>query len=376
MSSNTALLVNIFFSLTIGFSIAYFSIPIIIRIARVKKLFDVPNERSATKIVVPTLGGISILIGFVISLLIASGKVNIDCLKYLFAAIFVMFSVGLKDDLIGTSAVRKLLIELAVAFGLVLLGNYRLTDLHGLFGIGQTGYIFGTILSVIALVGIINAFNLIDGIDGLASGTGILVSLTYGVWFLNAGDPLYTIACFSLAGSLGAFFLFNVFGKTNKIFMGDTGSLILGTILAVFTIHFNEFIPADSNVMEGLPALSLAIMIVPVIDTLRVFAIRIYRRRSPFRADMNHIHHQLLRIGLSHLNSTLLIILINGLIIILALSIINVLGNNFTFLMILGLGFFLGNLPFEIIKYREKRSATAGESENSRDHLLPDEKLV
>jgi len=367
--------ITILYSLAIGFSIAFFIIPFIIKVARVKKLFDIPNERSATRQVVPTLGGVAILLGFFISVLISSGKYNIDDLKYLFAATFVMFGVGLKDDLLGTSAMRKLVIELSVALGLVILGNLRITNLHGLLGIEQMGYFSEIILSVIAFVGIVNAFNLIDGIDGLASGTGILISLTYGIWFLNAGDYLYMIACFSLTGSLFAFFLYNVFGNTNKIFMGDTGSLLVGTILAVFTIHFNGFIPVSDGMEEGLPAISLAIMIVPVIDTLRIFVIRILKKKSPFSPDMNHIHHQLLRLGYSHLKSSLIIISINAIFILLALSFIHTLGNNLVFLITLGLGFFIANIPLEIVKLRERNRSRLRKTGNKTQLLICKENL-
>jgi hypothetical protein len=125
----------------------------------------------------------------------------------------------------------------------------------------EIGYILGAVISIVAIVGLINAFNLIDGIDGLAAGIGLLISLVYGFWFLNAGDVVYALACFSLSGSLIAFLLYNVFGKTNKIFMGDTGSLILGTIIAVLTIHFNEYQPVANIAAHGLPAISLAIML-------------------------------------------------------------------------------------------------------------------
>ena len=354
---------NIFLSLTISFAAVYFIIPFIIRIARVKKLFDIPNSRSATRQVIPTLGGIAIFFGFFISVILSSGSININELKYLFVATFVMFALGLYDDLLGSAAVRKLIIELALAIGLVLLGNYQFSDLHGLFGIHEIGYVMGSILSVVTIVGIINALNLIDGIDGLASGTGILISFTYGLWFLFAGDYLYAVSSFSLTGSLAAFFLYNVFGIRNKLFMGDTGSLIIGSMLAIFTIRFNEFVSLNSAVETGQPAISLAIMIVPVIDTLRVFTIRIMNKRSPFSPDMNHVHHLLLRLGNSHLKSSLIIISINGGAILLALSLIHVLGNNVLFLVLLGLGFLIANIPLKLVKYKESNALKVNKSD-------------
>ncbi len=355
------ILINIFYSFSISFVIVYFVIPGIIKAARAKKLFDVPNTRSAAKQVVPTLGGIAILAGFILSVIISSDGFNIDDLKYLIASLTIMFAIGLKDDILGSSARRKLVIEILMAFYLVVLGNYRFTDLHGILGINQISYISGVIISVIAIVGIVNALNLVDGIDGLAAGIGILVSVTYGIWFLISGDYIYSLTCFSLTGSLVAFFLYNVFGVTNKIFMGDTGSLVVGTIVAVLTIHFNESGPVSSATAHGFPALSLAIIIVPIIDTLRVITIRLISKKSPFLPDMNHIHHNLLRLTNSHLKSSLIIIAINGIMILLAFSLIEPLGNNILFLLLLFTGFILADVPVWILRFRERDSSSVTE---------------
>ncbi|HCY43443.1 MAG TPA: undecaprenyl/decaprenyl-phosphate alpha-N-acetylglucosaminyl 1-phosphate transferase [Prolixibacteraceae bacterium] len=358
---------NIFFSFAISFTIVYFVIPKIIKVSRIKKLFDVPNHRSAAKHIVPTLGGIAIMAGFVISTIISSNYYNINDLKYLFAAIITMFVIGLKDDIIGISAKKKFNFQILIAIYLVLLGNYRITNLHGILGIQEIGYVTGVILTIVAIVGIINAFNLIDGIDGLAGGVSLLTSLVYGFWFLYAGDIVYALACFSLAGSLIAFLLYNVFGKTNKIFMGDTGSLLLGTIMAFMTIHFNEFIPALETVPKGLPAISLAIIIVPVIDTIRVFIIRISQKRSPFSPDMNHIHHSLLKLtGGSHLAASSIIIAVNGLIILLSFLLIGELGNNLLFILLLVLGFVLASIPANIMKWQSRNDVAEEEKKESK----------
>jgi UDP-N-acetylmuramyl pentapeptide phosphotransferase/UDP-N-acetylglucosamine-1-phosphate transferase len=355
---------NIFFSLAISFTIVYFIIPGIIKAARAKKLFDVPNSRSAARQVVPTLGGIAIMAGFILGLIISSDSFGIDDLKYLFASVTVMFVIGLNDDILGSSARRKLVIELLMAFYLVILGDYRFTDLHGILGINQIGYISGVILSVFAIVGIVNAVNLIDGIDGLASGIGILISTVYGFWFLNAGDYIYSLTCFSLTGSLGAFFLYNVFGKQNKIFMGDTGSLIVGTIIAILTIHFNEFVPTSVLPVSGLPAISLAIIIVPVVDTIRVFTIRLMSKKSPFSPDMNHLHHNLLRLTNSHLKSSLIIIGTNGIFILIAITLVDQMGNNLLFFSLLVSGLLMADIPVWILEWSEKNPAHFGENKS------------
>lgn len=346
---------NIFFSLAISFSIVYFVIPKIVKISKIKKLFDVPNHRSASKQIVPTLGGIAILAGFAISFMVSSNNYNINELKYMFVSVIVMFLIGMKDDIIGLAAKKKLFVQIVVAIYLVVMGNLRFSNFHGIFGIQEVNYIAGFIFSVLAIVGIINAFNLIDGIDGLAGGTGLLISIVYGFWFFNAGDFIYALTCFSLAGSLIAFLLYNIFGNTNKIFMGDTGSLILGTIIAILTMHFNIFYPDPNIAAHGLPAVSIAIIIVPLIDTIRVFIIRISQKRSPFSPDKNHIHHNLLLLtGENHLITTSIIIAVNSLIILFALLCTDQIGNNLMFFLILVLGFLLAGIPSTILKLQKR----------------------
>ncbi|MDP2336660.1 MAG: MraY family glycosyltransferase [Bacteroidota bacterium] len=366
--------INIFLSLAIGFSIVFYIIPKIIKVSNIKNLFDVPNHRSAAKHVVPTLGGIAIYTGFRISQIISLDSFDVNEMRYLSLGVLIMFILGLKDDLISVSAKTKLVIQVAMAIYLVVLGHYRITNFHGILGIQEIGYLAGTIFSVIIIVGIINAVNLIDGIDGLASGIGLLISVAYGIWFLNAGDYIYALTCFSLTGSLTAFFIYNVFGTSNKIFMGDTGSLILGTIVALLTIHFNEFNPAG-NVSHGLPAISLAIIIVPVVDTIRIFAIRLSQGKSPFSPDMNHIHHQVLRLTGNHLKASLIIIAVNALIIFLAFSLINVIGNNTLFFLLLVSGFILAGIPSWILKFQNKYSEMKQENKSIYAFLLFQKKM-
>jgi len=356
--------VNIFLSLALSFSIVYFIIPKIIKVSKIKKLFDVPNHRSAAKHIVPTLGGIAIFAGFRLSQVISLNSFNTNDLKYLSAGVLVMFLIGLKDDIIGISAKAKLIVQLLVAFYLVILGNYQITNLHGIMGIHEIEYFSGILLSVFVIVGIINSLNLIDGIDGLSSGIGIVISAVFGLLFLTAGDYIYALTCFSLTGSLIAFFLYNVFGHANKIFMGDTGSLILGVIVAAITIHFIEFTPLSNTATLGSSAIALSIIIVPVIDTLRVFMIRLSQKRSPFSPDMNHIHHNLLKLtGGHHLAASSIIIAANAMIILISFILIEEIGNNLLFMLLLVLGFILASIPAYTVKWQGK-NAPMEEKEN------------
>jgi UDP-N-acetylmuramyl pentapeptide phosphotransferase/UDP-N-acetylglucosamine-1-phosphate transferase len=335
-------------SFSISFLVVLFAIPKIIIVAKKKKLFDVPNERTANQQkVIPNLGGIAIFSGFFISAVISLEGFDIKKIISLLLVSLIMFLIGLKDDTIGLTAKKKLFGEILVAIYLVMVSNFRFTNLHGLLGINEINYISSVIISAIAIIGLINAFNLIDGIDGLAAGIGTLISAVYGIIFLHFGQMEYAVLSFSITGSLVAFFFFNVFGKANKIFMGDTGSLTLGVLFAVLTIWFNEIDTANSlgNQQWTLPAISLAIMIIPVIDSIRVFTIRILDHRSPFSPDMNHIHHQLIKITNNHLHATIIMVLGNLLLIYLSLGLIDVLGNNILFLFILTLGFLLAYIP-------------------------------
>ena len=341
---------NIFFSLALSFTIVYFVIPKIIKVSKIIKLYDVPNQRSAAKQIVPTLGGIAIFASFIISTIVSSNSLSINELKSMFVGVTIMFLIGLKDDIIGLSAKKKLVFQIATALYLVILGNYRITNLHGILGFQEIGYVIGVLISMVAIVGIINAFNLIDGVDGLASGIGILVSAILGVLFLSAGDYIYAIACFSLTGSLLAFYIYNVFGHTNKIFMGDTGSLILGIVVAALIIHFVEFTPVSSSAMQGSVAIALSLIIVPVIDTIRVFAIRISQKRSPFSPDMNHIHHNILKLTGNHLATSSIIIGVNALIVWFAFLFIEEIGNPLLFVILLVTGFILAGIPAILVK--------------------------
>lgn len=345
----------ILLSLTIGFVIVSYAIPRIIFISNQKKLFDVPNERSAAKKITPTLGGIGIFAGFYISMTITLNNFDFHHLTCLLLASVCMFLTGLKDDLIGMSARKKLFFQVITASYMIFLGGLRITHMHGILGLEELDMLSSSLITLLAITGIVNAYNLIDGIDGLASGVGILISIVFGTLFIKAGQYDYAIVAFSLTGSLVAFFFFNVFGRVNKIFMGDTGSLTLGIVFAFLTIRFLE-LPESSHAVIGSPAIALAIMIVPIVDTLRVMAIRISQKRSPFSPDMNHIHHQLLRLTAgNHLHSSLIIIVSNFTFIIFSSLFIEVTGNNVMFMLILALGFALAYVPVMANKWNKQR---------------------
>lgn len=296
-----------------SFLIVYISIPSIVKVAKIKGLFDEPGIRKCHYQKIPNLGGVAIFAAVVISMGVFLNPLVNEKLTYLLAAVTIMFFVGIKDDILIIAPTKKLIGEIIASLIVIILGNLRFTSLHGFLGIYEINYVTSVLLSCFVMVVIINGFNLIDGIDGLAAGTGIIVSLTFGSWFFFTGHVNFAVICAILTGALIAFFRFNVFGGPNKIFMGDTGSLILGLLISVFVIRFNEanLVYKSGFTFGAAPAVSFGVLIIPLFDTLRVFMLRILKGQSPFRPDMNHLHHRLLKLGLSHIEATLVIMGVN-----------------------------------------------------------------
>lgn len=303
-------------------AITYLAIPRIIRISRERHLYDTPNERSAHAEPTPALGGVAIFAGTICAIVLWTPMAVFGVLQYILAAFVLVFFIGVTDDLQPMSPTRKFTAQLLVATILAYKAHVQVNSLYGLFGITELPELTGFALSVIGIVGIINAFNLIDGIDGLAGGIGLVASLFWGVWFYMAGAPAMAIIAFSLAGALVAFLKFNV--SPAKIFMGDTGSLLIGMVCAILAVEFiklNTLLPATSMVrMDAAPAMAVGVLILPLYDTLRVFFWRLWQGRSPFHPDKNHIHHLLLDLGYSHTKSTVILIFFTLFIIALGLA--------------------------------------------------------
>jgi UDP-N-acetylmuramyl pentapeptide phosphotransferase/UDP-N-acetylglucosamine-1-phosphate transferase len=324
------------FFLAIAFNL--YAIPVIIRIAKEKKLFDHPDERKHHKSSIPTLGGLGIYATIVVISLTfintcgmnGGGIVNsLTSLPPIIAGFTMIFFIGMKDDLLDISARKKLIVEVLALLILVVIGDVRLDSMQGMFSIGELSYPVSVLLSLFAGIVIINSVNLIDGIDGLAASVAMLGSFIFGSYFIVAGEWEYAVLSFTILGAIIPFFLYNAFGHTNKIFMGDTGSLILGFALTVLVFRFNEMNAANvfKPYFTAAPAFSFAVIIIPMFDTLRVFIIRIYRRESPFKADRRHLHHILLDLGCTHLQSTAFLIAINVGFIVMAYY-LNFLGNS------------------------------------------------
>ena len=302
---------NVLLTSSVAFVISFIAIPTIIRFADEKGLFDIPDARKLHTKPIASLGGAGIFIGFMLSLLLSIPLQQAPEFQYFCAAAVLMFFLGLKDDILILSASKKFLGQLLAAAIVIHLAGIHIDSMHGFLGIYQLPALISYPLSYMIIVVVVNAFNLIDGVDGLAGSLGILTTAVFGAYFTMAQMPTYALLSFALTGALSAFLVYNY--HPAKIFMGDSGSLLLGLVNAILVIKFitvadsvNGTFPITSSV-----AIGFSILLVPLLDTLRVFSIRISRGRSPFSPDRNHIHHLLLDRGFNHSQVTLLCLLMN-----------------------------------------------------------------
>lgn len=301
-----------------AFFISLFSIPLMLKIAHFKKLYDKPNGRTSHSIDTPTLGGVAIFAGILIPLLFFANNDSIQGYGYLIACTLIIFFIGLIDDVYKIPFLQKILGQIFVIIILIFLGDFRFHSLYGFMNIYDISYSASIIISTFVFIVILNCINLIDGVDGLASGLSILISGIFSVFFYYADEPGYLILSISLFGSLVPFFIFNAFGKKNKLFMGDTGALVIGIISIVLVVKFNELslVSQGRFVITASPAMSIAIFFIPLYDTLQVFIYRILSNNMPFNPDRNHLHHRLLRLGLTHMQTSFILIFINAIVII------------------------------------------------------------
>jgi UDP-GlcNAc:undecaprenyl-phosphate/decaprenyl-phosphate GlcNAc-1-phosphate transferase len=361
--SLTTPLIIVMFTFLVATMLTVLSIPTIVKVAKVKQLVDIPNGRTSHNGLIPSLGGFAIFSSISLTLLaLANFQVNPYC-QYFLGGILVIFFIGLKDDILIIDPYKKLLGQIAAASLIVFIGDIHFTNLHGFLGIHQINPYLGGILTIFVIIVITNSFNLIDGIDGLASGIGILTSFVLGIWFFYIGQIQLAVISLAVTGSYLGFFFFNISKGKNKIFMGDSGSLILGFSLSFLIIQFNELnlMPQKMNIASA-PAVSFGLLIVPLFDTLRVFMLRTLRGKSPFNPDKQHVHHRLLQIFDSHRKTTAIILIFNAafialVILIQSLSILQLIAVE---ILVAGI---LSYLPVMAIRRREKRPLFAPDQE-------------
>lgn len=296
-------------SIVTSLLVTWRSIPVIINICNLKGLMENPVKRSSHEKPTPTFGGVAIFAGTMVGYMIWNFNDEGVLLHKVFLGLIALFFLGIKDDLFALDAFKKLASQVLVATIIVVGSDLRIGSFFGIFGIQELPYLVSIFFSIFLIVALINSFNLIDGIDGLSGGIGMIASGGFGLWF--AINDMWSLSCLSLslAASLLGFLRYN-FSPTNKIFMGDTGSLIVGYLISVLAIQFvqanvNNINP--NSVYKNAPVIALILLFVPIFDTLRVFGLRILKGKSPFNADRLHLHHLLVDNGLSHISVTFIL---------------------------------------------------------------------
>lgn len=294
-------------SCLMAFALVYAIMPAAIRIAHQKGLVANPNDRSSHYISTPVIGGIPIFLGTIFTTLLLTPKEQWGELQYILAGLVIVFLVGMKDDIESLSPLHKMTGLIVAISILVVRGGVQLEGMYGLFGLEANfpGWL-SMLVSGFTLLVITNAFNLIDGINGLAGTIGAIISISFGIWFFMTEQTYLGILSMTTAGSLIAFLRFNM--SPAKTFMGDTGALVTGLLLGVMSIKFID-IASSGKVPEGYTfnhpiAIAVSILIIPLFDTIRVFTTRMVRGKSPLSPDRRHIHHLLIDSGYKHLEAT------------------------------------------------------------------------
>ncbi|MBD8487538.1 undecaprenyl/decaprenyl-phosphate alpha-N-acetylglucosaminyl 1-phosphate transferase [Echinicola sp. CAU 1574] len=287
----------------IAFFTGLLAIPVVIKIIKKTNLLDEPGGRKIHKEAVPSMGGIGIVCAILGGLMVAFSYQQWLEVRFLMMGLGVMFLLGLRDDMVELSALQKLFGQLlAIAF-VVVLGDIRISSFYGFLGVEELPIWMSYGLTVFTIIGLTNAFNLVDGLDGLAGTLSLISFLFLGGWFLSTGFVEFGVMSLVTAGGILSFMVYN--WHPAKIFMGDTGSLTLGFMLSVFSVFFvnaNGTLLADGHPLKFHAPITagLALVLISCFDTLRVMVKRMKRGKSPMAADKSHVHHFLMRMGLRH----------------------------------------------------------------------------
>ena len=319
---NTWLLVLL---MVVAFAVTTVTYPFVLAFARKHGIVDNPSARKLQRVPVPVMGGTAVFIGLLAAIVVGLFFLPGERVAKLTGLLAVMYAIGVWDDIRDVSAEFRFLVEMMIVWLMILLLGVEVNDFHGFLGVNEVPDAISVPFSLIAGVGIINAINMIDGVDGYCSTYGMMACAAFSVIFWKAGAIPMAALALMMIGALLPFFFHNVFGKTSKMFLGDGGSLLLGTLLTFFTFNtLTDGRPSDLA-FEGtglsLAALCLAVLAVPVFDTLKVMVIRLFRGQSPFHPDKSHLHHLYIEMSFSHMATSALIVLHNmGIIALLLLS--------------------------------------------------------
>lgn len=353
--------IKLFLAFGLSLLVSYKTIPVILKISKKKHLMDEPEERSSHDTLIPNLGGVAIFYAIGICAPIFAYEL-FEAYKFLFPALVILLYIGVMDDIMQIRAYKKLVAQIVVAILMVIGSDIRIYSFYGLFGIYELNYYVSVCISIITFIIMINAFNLIDGIDGLAGIFSVICCLILGGSYYVLGEVNYpmVVLCAIISGALLAFLYYNLSNvRSRKIFMGDTGSMLVGFLLVFTTFYFLKIfaIKGENGMphyhLETAPVVAFSILILPIMDTLSVIIIRLLNKKSPLEADKNHIHHKLLRLGLTHKQSTFWIIMYYlGIIVI--TYVLRHLEVDLLFFIVFVLGFIGAYLPNFILRFRKK----------------------
>lgn len=278
----------------------------ILAIAKAKNIVDNPDARKLQKRPIPVMGGISVFFGVICGTLFATCVCDCDVILPIILAMSMMLYIGAIDDIINLTPRNRIIIEVLAILGIIYSNGACIDSLQGLWGIEDFSWWIGVPLTVFAGVGIINAMNMIDGVNGLSSGLCITFSIMFGIAMFKGHDYPNAMLAFMYAGALMPFLIHNVLGKTSKMFIGDAGTMTMGILMTWYVIqmlrsdHTVQWSRYVDRPQLSLVALTLAILAVPIGDTLRVMFQRILKGQSPFKADKTHLHHMLINYSGSH----------------------------------------------------------------------------
>ena len=344
---------NILYSFLSALFISYIAIPKLIQFALKLKLLDAADDRSSHQVSTPFFGGIAIFTGVICSLIFWAD--NFENIQYTLVSILIVFIVGLIDDLRAITAFKKLIGQILATLVLILLGDLQIDNMHGVLGIYELPIWASVSFTIFVVIVIINGFNLIDGIDGLAGGLGLISSLCFGVIALLMNQIDIALISFTLMGALLGFLKYNIFPA--RIFMGDTGSLVVGMILSILAINCIKYGLVNENYSSPNvgPLLAISFLAIPLFDSLRVFIVRAINGNGPLTAARDHVHHTLIDLGIGHKYSSLILFAVSVIIISLTYLLIKLNVNINVSIAVLALvSYLLWLIPFYMLRSKVK----------------------
>ena len=335
--------------------------PLLVRLARLKNIVDNPDARKLQRTPVPVLGGVAVFFGITLSMGSFCSCYDSSLLPIFFTVLTVMLYIGTMDDVMGLSPRLRFVIEILSVLLLIIVSGSSIDHFHGLWQIKDIPEVLAVPLTVFIAVGIINSINLIDGVNGLSSGFCILASAVFGLFFYLSDDVLMTILASACCGAILPFFLHNVFGNTSRMFIGDGGTLLMGMVMSIFVIRVLEHDSKTYALVDadmGLIPFTMAVLSIPVFDTLRVMTTRILRGKSPFQPDKTHLHHLFIEVGFSHSGTAFCILLLNALVVLLWWASWQLgVGIDFQLYLVIGLGVLLTFVFYPLVKHLDKQNS-------------------